>query len=312
MLTTIRRNLWEIRKRYPLADGVWEVIRGKKFPIFLEFPIQPKPRYGHGDFPAHPQISDILAARDEVYRTHLESFLELADSFTDIPLHAVNGDGNRAMWGNGSFPALDAIALYSFVTKLNPATYLEVGYGNSTRFARRAIRDHRLRTRIVAIDPYTKPGVDEQCDEIIHDTMENLDLRLFTGLEPGDILFIDGSHWVFQNSDVVVFFLDVLPALPPGVWVHLHDITLPNDYGPDFTHRYWSEQYMLAAYLLGGMAGIEIQLPNHYLWRDTDMTSILDPLREGTPLGQVPMVGSSFWFRTVDRGADGGSRARAL
>lgn len=301
MLTTIRRNFWEIRKRHPIANGVWETLRGRKHPIFLEFPLRPKPRYGYGKFPSHPQLTTMLARREDTYRAHLNSFLALSEHLARIPYSVPAGDVGEPAWANGSFPALDAIALYGLVAQLNPATYLEVGYGNSTKFARRAVEDHQLRTRIVAVDPYTKAGVDDQCDQIIHDTMENLDLQLFRELRAGDILFIDGSHWVFQNSDVVVFFLDVLPALPAGVWVHIHDITLPNDYGPDFVERYWSEQYMLAAYLLGGGQGIEIQLPNHYLWRDSGLVSILEPLRQSTQLGDAPLVGSSFWFRTTER-----------
>lgn len=49
----------------------------------------------------------------------------------------------------------------------NPATYLEVGSGNSTRFARRAITVHGLRTRIVSIDPEPRAVVDELCDEVV-------------------------------------------------------------------------------------------------------------------------------------------------
>lgn len=307
MLTSLRSSFWNFRKRHRVANGVWETLRGKKHPVFLEFPVEPRPRYGYGEFPAHPQLLALLAAKDDVYRGHLEAFVGLKESFARIPLSAPNGDATVAVWANGSFPALDAVALYGFVSLLRPATYLEVGYGNSTKFARRAVTDHALATRIVAVDPYTKAGVDQQCDLIIHEPLESLDLDLFKQLVAGDILVIDGSHWVFQNSDVVVFFLEILPSLPAGVWVHIHDITLPVDYGPDFVERYWSEQYMLAAYLLGGGAGIEIQLPNHYLWHDSGLASILEPLRRGTPLGEVPMVGSSFWFTTVERRVDAGA-----
>ena len=36
-----------------------------------------------------------------------------------------------------------------FVATLRPETYFEVGSGNSTKFVRRAIRDHNLNTRII-------------------------------------------------------------------------------------------------------------------------------------------------------------------
>ena len=37
---------------------------------------------------------------------------------------------------------------------------LEIGSGNSTKFARRAIRDHRLCTRITSIDPHPRAEID--------------------------------------------------------------------------------------------------------------------------------------------------------
>lgn len=36
--------------------------------------------------------------------------------------------------------------------------------------------------------------------------LEECDISVFDEMEAGDILFFDGSHRVFQNSDVVVFF----------------------------------------------------------------------------------------------------------
>lgn len=296
MISILRSGFKSLRDRHPLLDGVWETVRGRKHPIFLEFPIAPRARYGYATA-THEKLKALIGEGEVRYREHLEGFVELRDSLASLP--GQTDVDTEPAWENGSFPVLDALALYGFLTKLDPETYLEVGYGNSTKFARRAIRDHDLQTTIVAIDPYTKPGCDELCDRIIHQTMEDLDLETFTRLKAGDVLFIDGSHWVFQNSDVVVFFLDVLPQLQPGVWVHLHDIPLPNDYGPDFVDRYWSEQYMLAAWLLGGGAGIQIELPNHYLWKDSALVETLAPLRDAGGLAGQPFVGSSFWFRTV-------------
>jgi hypothetical protein len=43
-------------------------------------------------------------------------------------------------WVNGFLPGLDAAALYGMLALQPPETYLEVGSGNSTRFARRRSR----------------------------------------------------------------------------------------------------------------------------------------------------------------------------
>ena len=45
-------------------------------------------------------------------------------------------------------------------------------------------------------------------------------------------LFIDSSHAVRTGGDVVFEFLELLPRIPPGVWIHVHDIFFPFDYPP--------------------------------------------------------------------------------
>jgi hypothetical protein len=83
----------------------------------------------------------------------------------------------------------------------------------------------------------------------------------------GDVLFFDGSHRCLQNSDVTAFFLDVLPELPSGVIVGIHDIVLPNDYPSVWKDRYYSEQYILAAYLLGAQERVSISWAAGYVVR---------------------------------------------
>ncbi|MGH9598979.1 MAG: hypothetical protein ACRD27_03895, partial [Terracidiphilus sp.] len=67
-----------------------------------------------------------------------------------------------------------------------------------------------------------------------------------------DILFIDSSHVVAMDSDVIYEFSRILPALAPGVLIHLHDIFAPLDYPEKFVKTnlcFWGEQYMLEAFL---------------------------------------------------------------
>ncbi len=51
-----------------------------------------------------------------------------------------------------------------------------------------------------------------------------------TGLDKGDMLFVDSTHTVKPGSEVNRIILDVLPRLPTGVFVHFHDIYFPYDY----------------------------------------------------------------------------------
>src|ERR1035438_7582905 len=133
-------------------------------------------------------------------------------------------------WVNKWLSGLDTFALYGFVATCNPAVYIEVGSGFSTKVVRRAIRDMGLATRLVSIAPSPRAEIDRLCDEVIRQPLEACDLSLFDRLGSGDIFFMDGSHRSFMNSDVTVFFLEILPRLQPGVLVHIHDIFLPLDY----------------------------------------------------------------------------------
>jgi hypothetical protein len=94
-------------------------------------------------------------------------------------------------------------------------------------FARYAIRSGNLKTTISSIDPNPRADINKLCDHVFRANMEQFDPKLFQELEAGDILFFDGSHRIFSNTDVTVFFLEVLPRLKPGVLVHIHDIFLP-------------------------------------------------------------------------------------
>jgi hypothetical protein len=74
----------------------------------------------------------------------------------------------------------------------------------------------------------------------------------FEALQAGDILFIDSSHILMPGTDVDFLFNHVLPTLPAGVLIHIHDIFLPDDYPPDWEWRGYNEQLGIAALIQGG------------------------------------------------------------
>lgn len=270
-------------------------------PIFLDYRAEPIPRYGYGK-PAHPALAKILARDDDRYRKLLTQILELRDKLLRIPLQEP-ASSPEPCWINEWQDGLDTFALYGFLATRNPALVLEVGSGYSTKVARRAIRDNQLRTKIVSIDPRPRAEIDSLCDEVLRQPLEQCDLRVVDRLGPGDIFFMDGSHRSFMNSDVTIFFLEILPRLRPGVLVHIHDIFLPLDYKPwwlerFYPHRYWSEQYLLAASLLAGHNNYEILLPAHYVSITPEIASTLDDFWKQPQLAGVPRGGSSFWIQT--------------
>jgi hypothetical protein len=266
--------------------------------IALDYPVRPEPRYGHGR-PPHPQLERIIASGHDRYRATIEEWARLEPQFRPIGMHR-GATADEPYWNNGWLPALDAAALYGFIAATKPARYVEVGSGHSTRFSRRAIRDGGLATTITSIDPHPRAEIDAICDRVIRSRLEDADLSLFNDLAAGDIVFFDGSHRVFTNSDVAVFFLDVLPRLAPGVLVQVHDIYLPFDYPPSLSARYYSEQYMLAVYLMGSLARADsIVLPNAYVTEDREFAAMIEALWNKPGLETLERYGASFWFETT-------------
>jgi len=95
-------------------------------------------------------------------------------------------------WHNGWFQGLDAVALYCLLRDRNPGRYVEVGSGHSTAFARQAIEDGGLSTRITCIDPLPRTVVASLAHTVVRSALEDADLRVFDTLEAGDFLFLDG------------------------------------------------------------------------------------------------------------------------
>ena len=216
----------------------------------------------------HPELERLIAAHDDNYRDSLELIQRYRP---DTP-----------EWVSEWLPALDGAAIYAFIRSRSPSRYVEIGSGFSTRFAARAKSDGELATEIVSIDPRPRAEVDDLCDRVVRIPLEAADTRIFGELSEGDVLFFDGTHRTFMNSDATVFFLEVLPSLPAGVLVGVHDVFLPYDYPEDFADRYYSEQYLLAAHLLAGNPALEPVLPAFYVSRN-----------EESP-------GSAFWLATRD------------
>jgi hypothetical protein len=264
--------------------------------IVLEYPVHPVPRQGWGAAQdRHDPIDRVLSAARSRIGSRVDEIVSLFDHLAAIPATADDEDpGPR--WQNSWIPGLDGASLYTFVATRAPRTYLEVGSGNSTKFARRAVDDFRLETRIVSIDPMPRAEIDRICTEVVRDPLENTDLRRFANLEPGDVVFIDNSHCSYMNSDVTVSFLEVLPAIPAGVLIGFHDIFLPLDYPPDWSSRFYNEQYLLAMFLLGGHEGFDVEFPAFWVSLDADLAARFEPLWEQPGPHAAERHGGAFWL----------------
>lgn len=281
-------------KRRLLKEAIKHLFRHKPSfykALYLDYPINPVPRYGFGNEP-HRRIAEILTRNKAHYQELLNKFLQFESHIKKISL-----DKNNEVdpyWNNGFFPALDSLSLYSLIILMNPSRYFEVGSGHSTKFARRAIKDHNLSTKVICVDPKPRSEIAGVADEIINSPLESVDLNIFSVLEANDILFVDGSHRSFMNSDVTTIFMDVLPELKSGVLVHFHDIFLPFDYPPEISECFYSEQYLLAVVLLSTV-NPDVLFPTYFIQNDQELMNIIRPITE--KLNGTSFHGGSFWLR---------------
>lgn len=161
---------------------------------------------------------------------------------------------------NGTFGCGDAELLYSMVRHIKPRKIIEIGAGLTTLITSLAIRqnqseDHNYTCKFISIDPYPPSYLQpppSEVTELLKTDLQTISLADIISLEAGDLLFIDSSHVAKIGSDVVYEYLEILPSLRPGVFIHVHDIFLPKEYPSEWLHKemiFWNEQYILQAFL---------------------------------------------------------------
>jgi len=155
-------------------------------------------------------------------------------------------------WQQDWFPRLDAAMTYAMIRETGPARVLEVGSGHSTRFVARAVADGGLATQVTAIDPAPRADLAGLPVTLLRRTLQEAGLAPFEAIAAGDVVMIDSSHVLMPGSDVDWLINRILPALPAGVRVHIHDIFLPDGYPAGWAWRGYAEQQAVAAMLGGG------------------------------------------------------------
>jgi methyltransferase family protein len=241
-------------------------------------------------------LEALLARDDDIQRGTLTSFQEITDFLLTVPVQEPVLT-SEPFWSNGWIPPLDAVSLCGLLRQHEPGRYIEIGSGNSTKFARKIIDKMGLRTKILSIDPAPRAEIDALCHEKIRSALEDLPNDFYTELRPDDMIFFDGSHRSFPNSDVTVFFTELLPCLPAGVIYGLHDIFLPNDYPATWNVRFYNEQYLLLAYLFGGGGKDEVLFASSYVCANTNKFRELDALWSTPALASLGCGGGCFWAR---------------
>ena len=158
---------------------------------------------------------------------------------------------------NGSFESGDAECWYQIIRANKPKRIIEIGSGNSTLMAIKAIKKNQSEQlnytcEHICIEPYEMPWLEQMDITIIREKVEEMDLSFFSQLKENDILFIDSSHVIRPQGDVLFEYLELLPSLNKGVIVHIHDIFSPRNYPKSWLQddiRFWNEQYLVEAFL---------------------------------------------------------------
>jgi hypothetical protein len=226
---------------YPIRDHYYEPMYNHK--KYLQHSLRDARRLPGIDLNEQGQLSWLVQ-------------FDYANELARIPLQQTGN--NQFYYKNPNFAEGDAECLYSLIRLKKPKCIVEIGSGFSTMMAREAIaqnqrEDAAYQCTHICIEPYEMGWLDGvQGIEVVRQRVEEVDMSLFQKLNADDILFIDSSHVIRPQSDVLIECLEILPILNAGVLVHIHDIFTPYDYLDHWMIdevKLWNEQYLLEAFL---------------------------------------------------------------
>jgi predicted O-methyltransferase YrrM len=196
---------------------------------------------------AAPGAQPPYAAIEKLFEQHAAGFTGMLDLLDQRAGELRELDG---LLDQAWFPALDAAIAFVLVRARRPRRIVEVGSGHSTRVLARASAGA---ADIVAIDPEPRADVSSLANtRVLRVAVQSAPSDSFAELQRGDLLFIDSSHILMPGSDVDLLLNRILPTLPPGILLHLHDIFLPFDYPPQWAWRNYNEQQGVAPLLASG------------------------------------------------------------
>lgn len=229
--------------------------------------------------------------------------LELFDAFLPLygkePFGFEKREGVRYYADNDFYPFGDAFVLFAMMRHLAPRRIIEVGSGFSSALML-DVNDLFFEGSIALtfVEPHPERllsllrPADKARSRLIRKRVQEVELAAFGELQGNDVLFIDSSHVSKVGSDVNYLLFEVLPALRPGVYVHIHDVFHPFENPRDWIYqgRAWNETYLLRAFLMYNRA-FSVQFFNTYLVRFH-----LEAAKQLMP-NCVKQLGGSIWLR---------------
>lgn len=213
------------------------------------------------------------------------------------------------------FGPIESQALHCIVRSLAPGRLTEVGSGVSTMVSLAASQQNRLEgrgdTAITCVEPFPHQALRRaEGITLVPELAQSAPSEIFEELESGDVLFLDSTHAVKTGSELTRLYLEILPALRPGVVVHIHDICLPYAYCPDILHSLfdWQESALVAALITDNprLKVLACMSALHHgraaelcqMFPDYRPCAMESGLSEPDAPGHFP---SSLWLTVVDR-----------
>ena len=201
---------------------------------------------------------------------------------------------------NDWFGPGDAEFLFNMVRTHKPASIVEIGAGFSTMMIREAItknlkQDPSYLCEHKCIEPNENPWLEDTGAQVIRAKAETLGTHYFGDLRENDLLFVDSSHVIRPQGDVLYVYLELLGSLNKGVIVHVHDIFTPKDYLDRWIlteSKLFNEQYLLEAFLAFNTDFKVIGSLNHLWHQHRESLESVCPILKKNPNHEP----SSFWL----------------
>lgn len=227
--------------------------------------------------------------------------LTYSSELIDLQINEKTDNPNKFALNNGSFESGDAEYLYQIIRTIKPSKIIEIGSGNSTKLANLALQKNTFETNIfskhICVEPYEMPWLENFSDiQVIRSRVEECNIDWAKELQAGDILFVDSSHIIRPQGDVLKEYLEIFPQLNSGVYIHIHDIFTPKDYLKSWIVndvRFWNEQYLLEA-LLSNTNRYEIIGALNYL-----KNNYFDEFKQVCPYLTIDREPGSFYIRVI-------------
>ncbi len=268
-----------------------------------------------------PDLEDVKAREAEIWQrensaeipgidlnenAQLQLLDRLAQYHLDQPFSEHQTHARRYYFANDFYSFSDGIFYYCMLRHLKPKRVIEIGSGFSSCVlldTNELFFDSKIRCTFIDPNPERLFGLLRPVDniEVVPKRLQETGLGCFDELSAGDILFVDSSHVSKTGSDVNMILFDILPRLPAGVHVHIHDIFYPFEYPREYVYNRWAwnELYLLRAFLI-----------NNHEFRITIFPSFLErfhgerlqsalPLAWKHPLKWPTLRGASLWIERV-------------